>query len=337
MDGRSDGNLTSLGPRKTSLGIVSASRFESWARCPYQYFLAYVAGVEPTERPEDEPGITPMERGLIVHDVLENFVSKRKAGGVDDRTGQVRLLRELVAAAFDDFEGDGSAVHPALLEMERESILRKLERWLSAESEMMAEWGVKPHETEYEFGFGDPAAPAVTVVTDRGEPVLFRGKIDRVDRSADGKRIIVFDYKTGGSSSYRDLKKDLVIRGTALQLPLYARAASGLSTADSDAPVVQAAYWFVFEKGGTSIQPDLENQPDSAERFDEVVSVIAGGIKDGVFPPAPRGHPGWRDGRTTLDNCRWCPYDAVCPTDRMATWDLKRQAPGVQAYRELSE
>ena len=177
----------------------------------------------------------------------------------------------------------------------------------------------------------------MTVFTDRGEPVLFRGKIDRVDRSADGKRIIVFDYKTGGSNSYRDLKKDPVIRGTALQLPLYARAASALSKADSGDPVVHAAYWFAFEKGGTSIKPDLQDQPDSAERFEEVVSVIAGGIMDGVFPPAPRGHPGWRDGRTTLDNCRWCPYDAVCPTDRLATWDLKRRAPGVQAYRELSE
>ena len=278
-----------------------------------------------------------MERGLIVHRVLEHFVTERSARQIGVRAGQVELLGELVAAAFDEFEGDGSAVHPALLTMERESILRKLERWLSAESEMMAEWGVTPHKTEYEFGFGDPAAPAVTVVTDRGEPVRFRGKVDRIDRSADGGRVLVFDYKTGGSYSYRDLKKDLVIRGTALQLPLYARAASGLSTADSDDQVIRAAYWFTFENGGTSIKPDLHDEADPAERFDEVVSVIAGGIKNGVFPPAPRGNPGWRDGRTTLDNCRWCPYDAVCPTDRMDAWNLKRRAPGVQTYRELSE
>ena len=156
-----DGNLTSRGSGKAGLGIVSASRFESWARCPYQYFLAYVAGVAPTERPEDEPGITPMERGSIVHRVLEHFVTERSARQIGDRVGQMELLGELVAAAFDEFEGDGSAVHPALLAMERESILRKLERWLTAESEMMAEWGVMPHIAEYEFGFGDPAAPPV--------------------------------------------------------------------------------------------------------------------------------------------------------------------------------
>ena len=56
-----------------------------------------------------------------------------------------------------------------------------------------------------------------------------------------------------------------------------------------------------------------------------------------LFPPAPRGRPGRRDGKSTLDNCRWCPYDAVCPTDRLQAWDLKRGAPGVQPYRGLSQ
>ena len=331
-----DGNLTSRGAERVSRGIVSASRFESWANCPFRYFLAYVAGVEPTERPEDEPGITPLERGSIVHHVLEHFVKERSARQIDDRVGQVELLRELVGKSFDEFEGDGSSVHPALLAMERESIVRKLERWLSAESKIIAKWGVAPHIREYEFGFGGPAAP-VAVPIDGDDSVLFRGKVDRIDRSADGDRIIVFDYKTGGSRTYTDLEKDPVIRGTALQLPLYARAALALAERDTTDTAVLAAYWFVFEKGGSVLKPDLADQADSAARFEEVVSVIAGGIRDGVFPPVPRGHPGWRDGKTTLDNCRWCPYDAVCPANRMDTWNLKRDAPGVEAYRELSE
>lgn len=332
-----DGNLSSADPGERKLPIVSASRFESWANCPYRYFLAYVAGVGPTERPEDEPGITPLERGSIVHHVLEHFVKERSAREIDDRAGQLELLRELVGKSFDEFEGDGSSVHPALLAMERESIVRNLERWLSAESEIMAEWGVEPIEPEFEFGFGGSTAPAVEVPIGNGETVLFRGKIDRIDKSDDGNRIIVADYKTGVSRTYRDLEEDPVIRGTALQLPLYTRAALAMSEGEAIDPVVQAAYWFVFEKGGTVLKPDLANQPVWVEKFDEVVSVIAGGIRDGVFPPAPRGRPGRRDGKSELENCRWCPYDAVCPADRMDAWNLKRDAPGVKAYRELSE
>ena len=332
-----DGNLPSNRAGGSHLGVVSASRFESWANCPYQYFLAYVAGVAPTERPEDEPGITPLERGSIVHHVLEHFVSERAERRVDDRTEQLDLLNELVAGAFDEFEGGGSAVHPALLAIERDSIVRKLERWLSAESEIMAKWGVAPYKTEFDFGFGGSDAPAVAFSTDIGDPVLFRGRIDRIDRSAAGDRIIVLDYKTGGSGSYRGLKDDPVMVGRGLQLPLYARAVSALSHSDSESPVVQAAYWFVFEKGGAVLRPDLAEQDDSAARFDEVVSVIANGIKDGVFPPAPRGRPGRRDGKSELENCRWCPYDAVCPNDRLQTWDLKREAPEVGAYRGLSQ
>ena len=331
-----DGNLPSDKPGLGDLGIVSASRFQSWANCPYQYFLGYIAGVEPTERPEDEPGITPLERGSIVHHVLEHFVSERSERRIDDRAEQLDLLRDLLVTAFDEFEGGGSAVHPALLTIERDSIMRKLERWLSAESEIMGEWGVAPYETEFEFGFRHSDAPTVAISINSGEPVLFRGKVDRIDRSAAGDRIIVFDYKTGGSSPYRGLKEDPVMKGLGLQLPLYARAAA-LSQTDSNNPIVQAAYWFVFEKGGSVLRPDLTEQPDSAARFDEVVSVIAEGIKNGVFPPAPRGHPGRRDGKSTLENCRWCPYDAVCPTDRLQAWDLKRGAPGVQPYRGLSQ
>ena len=332
-----DGNLPSTKVGRNDLGIVSASRFESWANCPYQYFLAYVARVEPTERPEDEPGITPLERGSIVHHVLEHFVSERSARGIDNRADQLDLIRKLVARSFDEFEGDGSAVHPALLAIERDSIVRNLERWLSAESEIMARWGVAPYRTEFEFGFRDSDSPTVAISTDSGKPVLFRGKIDRIDRSAAGDRIIVFDYKTGGSSSYGGLKDDPVVAGLRLQLPLYARAASARSQPESDNPVVQAAYWFVFEKGGSVLRPGLADQVDSAARLDKVVSVISGGINGGVFPPAPRGRPGRRDGKSELENCRWCPYDAVCPSDRLQTWDLKREAPGVQPYRGLSQ
>ncbi len=332
-----DGNLTAYGSASANLGIVSASRLESWANCPYQYFLGYVAGVEPTERPEDEPGITPLERGSIVHHVLERFVLERKRQQIDGRAEQLDLLKTLTAEAFDEFEGDGSAVPPALLAMERDSVVRKLERWLSAESEMMVKWGVKPYEAEFEFGFSSSTAPAVAVPIGDDESVLFRGKVDRIDRSDDGRRIIVFDYKTGSSGSYGGLGDDPVKEGRRLQLPLYTRAASAIDHPDTDEPVVQAAYWFVFEKAGGVLKPDLADQPDSGEQFEKVVSTIAGGIKDGVFPPTPRGRPGWWEGKTTLENCRWCPYDAVCPSDRMATWDLKREGSGLEPYRRLSE
>ncbi len=337
-----DGRLPLDKASRNDPDIASASRFESWANCPYQFFLAYVAKVEPTERPEDEPGITPLERGSIVHSVLEQFVSKRSARRIDSRVEQRDLLRETVSRHFDEYAADGSAVHPALLAIERNSITRNLERWLSAESEIMAEWSVTPYKSEMMFGFHDSDAPAVEIATDSGEVVKFRGRVDRVDRSASGDRIIVFDYKTGGSSRYSGLKEDPLMGGLRLQLPVYIRAASAMLRGDADNPDVRATYWFVFERGGTVLRPDLAVKSDSEvlfekARFDKVLSLIARGIDSGVFPPAPRGRPGRRDGKSELENCRWCPYDAICPADRLKTWDLKRGAPGVRPYVELSQ
>ena len=127
------------------------------------------------------------------------------------------------------------------------------------------------------------------------------------------------------------MKKDPVIRGTALQLPLYARAASALSEADSDDPVVQAAYWFAFEKGGTSIKPDLQDQADPAERFDEVVSVIAGGIRGRRIPAGPAGPP--RAGGTAGRRWKTAGGAHTTPCARPTAWtpwNLKRDAPGVK-------
>ena len=251
-----------------------------------------MAKVEPTERPEDEPGITPLERGSIVHSVLEQFVSERSALRIDNRAEQRVLLRETVARHFDEYAADGSAVHPALLTIERNSITRNLERWLSAESEIMATWGVTPYKSELTFGFHESDAPAVEIATDSGEVVRFRGRVDRVDRSTNGDRIIVFDYKTGGSSRYSGLKDDPVMGGLRLQLPVYTRAASALLQSDADSLDVRAAYWFVFEKGGSVLKPDLADQPDSAARLDEVTSMIATGINAGGISAGATGSTG---------------------------------------------
>ena len=98
---------------------------------------------------------------------------------------------------------------------------------------------------------GTELAPAVSVVLANGRTVSFRGIIDRVDRSIDGRRLVVYDYKTGSAWTYgavataiRD-EGDLTARGTKLQLPIYALAARARFP---EAEEVSSYYWFVGRK-----------------------------------------------------------------------------------------
>ncbi len=54
------------------------------------------------------------------------------------------------------------------------------------------------------------------------------------------------------------------------------------------------------------------------ERFEHVVEVITDGIESGAFPGRP-GEETTRFGRS-FDNCKYCDFDAICPTDRDRGW-----------------
>src|SRR6202008_811081 len=104
---RFDGNLSALGDRIAAIGpsgpavVVSASRLETWADCPHAYFMHYVLHLDPVERPEDVVEISPLDRGSLVHAVLDEFVAG--GGGLDDRA----RLHEIADLAFAAVEARG--------------------------------------------------------------------------------------------------------------------------------------------------------------------------------------------------------------------------------------
>ena len=64
---------------------ISASGIESWATCPFQFFLGRVLRIDATDRPEDGWTVDPLERGSLVHRILERFFKDlRSAGRFDE-------------------------------------------------------------------------------------------------------------------------------------------------------------------------------------------------------------------------------------------------------------
>jgi len=180
-----------------------------------------------------------------------------------------------------------------------------------------------------ELAFGVPGAdqPAAVVSLPDGRSLAFRGRIDRVDRAPDRSRLLVLDYKTGAAGWYRQLDKDPVLRGRALQLPVYALAAQQRFAGDA----VAARYWFVNEQANYGFAT-YDGSDDSQARFWSALAVIAEGIERGLFPARP-GQPR-NDG---FENCLLCPYDRICPRDRGRTWQRKREAPELRGYLDLAE
>jgi ATP-dependent helicase/nuclease subunit B len=310
--------------------VQSATGLQWWATCPRRWFFERLLDVAETPTPEDDLQLPPLEAGTLVHLALERFLAEtppRTAPGqpwsTDERDALARILDEVFAEA----ERRGITGRPLLWGIQRRRLRRDILGFLDRDEEARADEGVVPVAGELGFGTTDGELPAVEVATGKGRKLTFRGKIDRVDAAPDGSRVVVLDYKTGSIVRYRGLHDDPVQAGRSLQLPLYALAARQRF---GDVPTA-AAYWFVSERADYRRFPVVLDDRTTA-RFTEVLDAVADGIEAGVFP----GNPGREDGRRRHAHCGICPYDRVCPRDRMQTWERAQGDPALEPYRRLA-
>ena len=322
----------------------SPTRLERWATCPRRYFFGDVLGLSKLERPERVLTISALDRGSLVHAILERFVDEQIKGGALPERGRSwgpehqRRLDEIAEEEFERAEAEGVTGRPLLWAVAREDILEDLDTFLEKDSERLAEQGLTPLGIEQTFGMagGTGARPMDTPAHGEGWPPVeltlkdgtrlrFHGVIDRIDGDADGSRIWVIDYKTGSANPYKDMRDDPLDRGHHLQLPIYALAAR---LRYPGAREIRAAYWFISTRSRFELK-DVALQ-DVEERFTEVAAMIVSGIRRGVVP----AHPG-KAGNRGPENCTFCDFDRICPSNRERLWERKRSAPGMGPYTAL--
>lgn len=340
-----DGNLAAEAPnaafaRRLVEQPMSPTRLERWARCPFSYFLSSVLRLGAENNPEDIHTISPLERGALLHGILEEFVdmmrnqdalpAPNEAWTQEQRAELHRIADEAFSAAAER----GIVGKSVMWQIVKEDMRTDLDVLLEADLRMRQRHGVSPLAVEVNFGIGkDGWREAEYTLSDEAETTIkFRGKIDRIDISPDGGEALVLDYKTGGRSAYGALKDDPIDRGKRLQLAIYSLAAQqGLQTAQS----VSAAYWFVTARGNFALAPSAPvriSDDDAQKRFDAGVSIILDGIRNGVFPANP-GPPSWGN----FQNCNYCDFDSLCPSRRNVIWERKSADPRLKDYTRLAD
>ena len=199
--------------------VVSISRLESFAACPYSHFVQY--GLRPQERKEWQ--IERSETGIFYHAAMEGFT---KALTADQRWPHItrRECDQLMEAALTPLTEswqDQIMTDTARAKAEGKRYINVCKRVAWAFTKGAAQSDFRPAQGEIAFGYpGGP--PALTLDLSDGTRVYVRGRIDRVDRfeSEDSVYLRVVDYKSGAQS----LEPARIWMGMQLQLLLYLEA-----------------------------------------------------------------------------------------------------------------
>jgi RecB family exonuclease len=268
------------------------SAVDRYVDCPFKYFAEAVLGLE--EERDEVAGLTPLERGSLLHSLFERFYTEWQARGhgaisstvwsdavelftrlTDDALAalpapdraleRVRLLGSLVA------RGMGERVFELEVNAGRGVVRRFLERDLTG-----------PFTFPRLHGFDS-------------RRVEIRGKVDRIDVLDDGSLRVV-DYKLGRLPDTR----------SSVQVAVYAHCASQALSAESGRPhPISAAMYLAFGDDrrlegaiGSRSEPVAIAVEARASQFEEAVT----SIEAGHFPPKPRQPSG----------CQWCGYAGVC-------------------------
>lgn len=210
----------------TQAHSLSVSRLESYNACPYQHFGSYLLRLEEPEiwRPDVQ------HRGRFLHAFMEKSLrrlSKVPASALSseaeirqflDKIRREELHPQALRQLYDELAGEkGFRAYddPAVRGGEGRRLLGLLSDNLTAAWNDLEQSLFLPRLLEWSFPQPDMPESRYYIGSDAGRR-LIRGIIDRVDEKANALRIL--DYKSSQQSS----GAVQILRGEALQLPLYA-------------------------------------------------------------------------------------------------------------------
>lgn len=334
---RFDGNLGGLNVPSPAEALTSATRLESWARCPFAYFMADILRVRPVESPEDRLQISPLDLGQLVHKVLEAFLKEVLQRPPADQPGPLTpwsagdrgRMTEIAETICDQFQSRGLVGRPVFWQGDRRRLLADFERFLDFDDRRRAADLARPIAAELSFGQPKDDLGPVELRLPDGRTVAFRGAADRLDLTEDGKLRVV-DYKTGRVDSYLGLSQAAPDDGgKRLQLVVYALAARAQQHLP-EAPVI-SEYWFITTKGKFS-RVGYEVTADVLDRVTTTVDRLVAGIESGVFPNYPTAVS-----TNTFVECEYCDPDHLGVVELKRQLERKRTDPRLADFLALAE
>ena len=269
---------------------LSASAINTYIACPLRFYFQYIKGLKEEETVEE--GVEAKTFGTIFHDVMNNLYYGFKGNVVTPEMLKMLLKRDesIEAAIRDSFLKVMNMHEITGRNLLIKTLIKKYVRQTISFDSKIAPFDYLDSEKIVEK----------TVELRDGFSLKFKGIIDRLDRTADGRRIV--DYKTGKGDftvgfNYERMFSDKQDKGDAimLQLILYA--------------VV------LDEKMADVIEPYMLRSIFKAKRY---LRTVDNEVSDSFMPFLASKLSELFDKETPFSqtrndkNCEYCPFKIIC-------------------------
>ncbi len=264
--------------------------FKDQAACQFRAFVRHRLKAQPLG--VAEPGLSPAERGSLVHDALEilwgNLQTQEKLKRLS--TDQInKEIHDAVELALKDFRTGKSVIREEQFQMlEIDRLEKLLNEWLKVE-QARDSFTVVAREHEMKLTLG-------------GISVLAR--VDRIDK-LEGGELALIDYKTG-DISVKSWEGD---RPDEPQLPLYAVSMDETPEAVLFAKVKKGDQNFTGFSADLGIGKVYEDWDQLIVDWRATLENLAGQFIRGEALVNPK------DSST----CQYCSYQSLCRIDEIAS------------------
>ncbi|NTV80780.1 MAG: hypothetical protein HGA24_05080, partial [Candidatus Aminicenantes bacterium] len=125
-----------IDPLAGRTAVMSATRLELLARCPFGYFLRHVLKVQPPEEValDRSRWLDPLQRGTLVHEILCDFMSRVAEKGEEVAAARhAPLMARIAGERIAETRRKIPEPSAAIFESERRDILETLDIFMAAE------------------------------------------------------------------------------------------------------------------------------------------------------------------------------------------------------------
>ncbi|MFN8181411.1 MAG: PD-(D/E)XK nuclease family protein [Bacteroidota bacterium] len=280
---------TAPGKRPEASARFSASALSTYIACPLRFYFRYVAGLQETE--EAEENLEAATFGSVLHRALQNLY---KTGKRWEAAG-VRALRKRIEEQVDE------ALHHEFIssdQLEGKNILLRnviveLTGRILEKDEAYAPFEI--------LGLEEPVEGRLAL--DDKRTVHFHGFIDRLDRGADGVRII--DYKTGRVKLESTVDTEALFSDPAAKEQFQATLYAWMVLQGGAYDTVKAAL-FTLREMREGVRYLNDGEAFSSEQLNEFEERLRTLIREILDPDVPFAQT------DDEDRCKYCPFREIC-------------------------